>query len=164
MLRHILGSRWTIQILATISMIVTGCGGSTAIGGTDTTTGGQSPAEAAAAEAAADPKLEEAKQRCEQEIEKSNLQPPDTLASIQVHACIYAVREEIAKCTKGPKRDLVIKIVADKTGEVLNAFPVGDTADCPEATCVAEVIKEITFPKFKGQTQQIIKYPFTLGE
>ena len=58
----------------------------------------------------------------------------------------------------------IIKIVVEKTGQVSNAFPIGDTADSTDAKCVAEIVKNVTFPKFKGKNQQILKYPFTLGE
>ena len=57
-----------------------------------------------------------------------------------------------------------MKIIIEKSGNVINAFPVGDAADCPEAVCVADAVKKAVFPKFKGQTQQVIKYPFVLGE
>ncbi len=164
MLKWVIESGRIARILVVFSIISIGCGGSSAAGNGGTDAYDQSPAEAAVAEAQSDPKLEEAKNRCDQEIKKSELQPPDTLTTIQVHACIYAIKPEIAKCTTGPKREVTLKIVVEKTGDVSNAFPIGDTADCPEAKCIADAVKGIAFPKFKAQNQQIIKYPFTLGE
>ncbi len=147
-----------------IAVLFLGCGGAAASGGKESSASSTDPGEAAAVEAAEDPKVKEAKDRCDAEIKQSDLQPPDQLSKMMVHACIYAVRPEAAKCTRGPKREIVVKIVVDKTGEVSNAFAIGDTADGLEAKCVAEVIKGVTFPKFKALTQQILKYPFVLGK
>lgn len=111
-----------------------------------------------------DPKVAEAKERCDEEIRRSEIQPPDQLKSIQIRACMYAAKQEVAKCHTVGKRELILRIVVDKSGQVTNAFAVGDTADCPEAQCVADVVMGIRLPRFKGRQQQIIKYPFTLGE
>ncbi len=163
MLRSVLGSFGFIHCCVWISLLATGCGGASASGGGDSVSAND-PGAAAAAQAAEDPKVTEAGERCESEKKKSELQPPDQLAPIMVHACIYAVRPEVAECTKGPKREVVVKIIVEKTGEVSNAFPIGDSADTMEAKCVAEAVKGVLFPKFKGMTQQVLKYPFTLGE
>ncbi|MCP4674876.1 MAG: hypothetical protein GY854_05080 [Deltaproteobacteria bacterium] len=162
--RPFFGAIGTILGLVWIAVLFLGCGGATASGGNDPAASSGDPGETAAAEAAEDPKVKEARERCDAEITQSDLQPPDQLSKLMVHACIYATRPEVAKCTRGPKREIVIKIVVEKTGEVSNAFAVGDTADGLEAKCVAEVVGDITFPKFKGLTQQILKYPFTLGK
>lgn len=151
----------SVLLLAAISFLGGGCGGAAASAGEAEAS---SPGAAAEAKATEDPKVAEARTRCEQEIQKAELQPPDRLAAVQVHACIWAKRPAFASCSKGVKKEIVIKIVVEKTGVVSNAFPVGDTADCPEAKCVAEAVKQVVFPKFKGILQDIIKYPFTVGE
>lgn len=117
----------------------------------------------AAAKAQSDPKVAEAAQRCAMEIEQAEMQPPDQLSKLQIAACMYASTPEVQKCSKDAPVEIVLKVVVNKDGSVANAFPVGDSADSPEAGCVAEVIKGVKFPKFKGLTQQNIKYPFTVG-
>jgi hypothetical protein len=145
-----------------VSMAVAGCGGAVAAsGGSQLAREGQTPEVQRANE---DPKVKEASIRCAKEIKDTDLQPPDSLEPIQVHACLYSIKPKIAACSQGIKRDVTLKIIIEKTGKVLNAFSIGDTADCPEAKCVADAVKEVVFPKFKGQTQQVIKYPFALGE
>lgn len=117
----------------------------------------------AVAKAQSDPKVAEAEQRCAMEIEQAKLQPPDQLSKIQIAACMFAATPKVQACAKDAPVEVVLKVVINKDGSVANAFPVGDSADSPEAGCVAEVIKGVVFPLFKGQTQQNIKYPFTVG-
>lgn len=150
------------RYLTPILLVAAGCGGASTAGG-----GAQPAREARAAEvkkAEEDPKVKEASDRCAKEIKESEMQPPDALEAIQVHACMYSIKAKVAACSGGIKREVTLKIIIEKTGKVLNAFPVGGTADCPEAKCIADAVKEVAFPKFKGQTQQVIKYPFVLGE
>ena len=153
-----------ITLLSFLSMSAINCAGTSQSSSKSGDSASLPPSEKAQAEAQQDPKVEEAKTRCESEIKKSELQPGDALVPIQVHACLYAIKPDVAACTSGPKREVVIKIIVEKTGVVSNAFPVGDTADSSDAKCVAEAVKKATFPKFKGSAQQMLKYPFTLGE
>jgi hypothetical protein len=113
---------------------------------------------------AVDEQAQQAQKKCEAEIEKATLQPPDSLAAVQVHACLIGARPEWSKCDKGVARELTLKIIVEKTGAVSSAFPVGDGADCPEAKCVADAVSAVKFPQFKGTTQQTLKYPFKLGQ
>ena len=162
MLKPVLCLRNVFLSLSTLSMIATGCGGVSTNSDGDQPRRGDHSAEVAKAKE--DPKVAQASNRCQKEIRESELQPPDLLAPIQIHACLYAIRPQIAACSQGVKRDITLKVIIEKTGEVANAFPIGDTADCPEARCVEQAVKEVKFPKFKGLLQQVIKYPFTLGE
>ncbi len=163
MIKAILRSICTALTIGSAVIFVLSCGSAQNQAGTSETGGGEKTA-ADNEQPADDPKVGEASTRCTKEIDASEIQPPDQLASIQVHACLYAVRPKIAACAKGYKRDVVIQIIVEKTGTVLNAFPKGDTADSPEAKCVAGIVKDVTFPKFKGKMQQVIKYPFVVGE
>ncbi len=117
----------------------------------------------AQAQAQVDPKISEAQLRCAKEIEQAELQPPDQLSKIQIAACMYASTDKAQKCFRDAPKEVVVKVVINKDGTVANAFPIGDSADSPEAGCVADVVKSVTFPKFKGQPQQNIKYPFNVG-
>lgn len=145
-----------------VCLVVVGCGGaSQSESSADSRYAGDSTSENVAL--VDTPKVIEAAKRCEQERKDAELQPPDALAPIQVHACIYAKRTTVDGCHKGPERKITLKIIVEKDGTVSNVFPIGDTADSPEAKCVAEVVKTIAFPRFKGQMQQVLKYPFTVG-
>ncbi|MCU0665379.1 MAG: hypothetical protein MUC50_24020 [Myxococcota bacterium] len=139
---------------------VLGCGGAKA----------NAPAEddplaqvAAAAAKSDDPKVMEALDRCDKEIAAAELQPPDALSEIQIKACLYALNGQTAPCGKGPKKQLAIKVVIEKTGAVSNAFAVGDGSDSPEAACVIEVVKAGRFPKFKLIDPAVVKFAFTVG-
>lgn len=149
--------------LALFCILLADCGGASVNGGS-----GDIADKAGASAQANSPeetqKVAEARNRCQKEIEKSELQPPDHLAPIQIHACIYSKRSDVGGCYAGPTRTITLKIIVEKDGKVSNVFPVGDHADNPEAKCVADIVQSIGFPKFKGQTQQVIKYPFNLGQ
>jgi hypothetical protein len=108
------------------------------------------------------PKVVEAKARCEKEIEQSQTEAQEKLSSIQVHACMFALRPEMAPCVKGPRTEVTLKVIIGSDGSVVSVFPIGDTADTPAAKCAAEVVGPASFPQFSGTDQQIIKYPFTL--
>lgn len=146
-----------------IALLLFGCGGAAASGsGGDSTDvdghGGSS--------APVDKEAEQAQAFCEHAVKKSVLQPPDALSRKQIMACLTAVRPALNKdCSKGIGREVVLKLVIDKSGDVVEAFPVGDAADSPQAACVADIVKQVKFPMFKGSAQQVIeKYPFKLGE
>ena len=103
---------------------------------------------------------------CEHSVAESALQPPDALSRKQIQACLLAIRPKLnAQCGKGVPREIVLKIIVNKTGAVGDAFAVGAGADSPEATCAAGLVKSVVFPQFKGSTQQLIeKYPFNIGQ
>lgn len=113
---------------------------------------------------AKDPKVKEARERCDAEIRKSTETPQAKLTPIQVKACMYAAKPQIAVCSQGPSIEVVLKVILSNKGKVINAFPIGDTADTPAALCVADTIKQATFPAFTGAQQQTLKYPFRLGD
>ncbi len=149
---------------ATIAILICGCGGTpTTSAGTGTITDGDAPV---ATPAPVDKKAEQAKAYCENEIEKSINQPPDTLSKKQIMACFTAIRSELAhKCRRTSDREIVLKVVVDKTGSISDAFAVGASADFPEAECVCERVKEVKMPQFKGVGQQVIeKFPFKLAQ
>ncbi len=112
-----------------------------------------------------DETAEQAKKYCDNEVEKSDTQPPDSLNRKQIQACLTSIRPILnAKCAKGVEKEIVLKVIIEKTGSVSGAFAVGDSADCPEAACVSEQVTKVVFPKFKAKQQQVIeKYPFKLG-
>jgi len=156
---RVFGAGFTI---CAIALLAQACGGAAAGGPSETISEGGAPGPAAAP---ASPKEEQAQKFCANAVEKAALQPPDTLSRKQIQACLIGAMPEIRTCGKGVKREVVLKIVLDKSGAVGNAFPVGDAADSPEATCVAEKVSAVKFPQFKGAAQQVIeKYPFELGE
>jgi hypothetical protein len=145
-----------------LSLALVGCGGSSATAagpseGDDIDDGGGAPLPA-------DPQAEQAARFCEHAISRSEVQPPDSLDRKQIAACLTAIKPRMQqKCSKGIAREVVLKIIVEKTGEVSDAFGLGDGADSPEASCVAELVKGVRFPQFKGAAQQVIsKYPFTL--
>jgi hypothetical protein len=138
-----------------------GCGGPSAVGA-ETETGGTG----ANAGLPKDAQAEAAQTFCAHDIKAAELQPPDALTRKQIMACITAIRPQLkAQCAKSAPRDIVLKIVIEKTGKVLEAFAIGDGADSPEATCAAGLVKAVQFPQFKGAPQQVIqKYPMSVGK
>ena len=144
----------------TIICLFIACGGAGASGGGGPSEGGGDPTEGGAV----DEQAQQAQKKCESGIEKAVLQPPDALEKVHVHACLIGVRPDWAKCSKGVARELTLKIIVEKTGEVSSAFAVGEGADSPEAGCVAEVVQGVKFPQFKAAPQQTLKYPFKLGQ
>jgi hypothetical protein len=159
---------FTLVVIAFAFAFAFGCGGATVAPkgeeSTPSSTKAKKAKKAKKVKEVDDPKVDEARDRCEKEIETSELQPPDLLGKMQIHSCLYAIRPQIAECSKGVEREVIIKMMIEKDGHISNTFATGDTSDSPEAQCVAKIVKEVTFPKFKGQTQQIVKYPFKLGE
>jgi hypothetical protein len=150
----------SIGLCCATALLWAACGGASASG-----SGGSGPGAAApTGEGAVDEQAEQAAKKCASEIEKAVLQPPDALAKVQVNACLIGARPEWSKCGKGVARDLTLKIIVEKTGDVSSAFAVGEGADGPEAACVAEVVTGVKFPQFKGTAQQTLKYPFTLAQ
>ncbi len=147
------------------ALILSGCGGASAPASVGPDEGNDVVASAVnKGDLPDDPQAEQATKYCEHSINKSVNQPPDSLDRKQIQACLTAIRPQMkAKCSKGIKRSLVLKIIVEKTGTVGDAFALGDGADSPEASCVAEMVKEVKFPQFKGSAQQVIqKYPFEL--
>ncbi len=154
-------SVWVVTGIFVLALSTLACGGAATgnFGISGETSGeGESMGDAATA----NPKAQEAKQRCEQEIEKAKTKPETKLSAIQVRACLYALKPQIDACAKGPKVEVITKLVVSASGAVVNAFPIGDTADTDAAKCVAEVVLQAVFPRFTGAEQQVIKYPFTL--
>ena len=153
----------TFVIQGLIALLLFGCGGAAASGsgGDSADVGGHG-----GSSAPVDKEAEQAQAFCEHAVNKSIIQPPDALSRKQIMACLTALRPALNKdCSKGIGREVVLKLVIDKTGDVVEAFPVGDAADSPQATCVADIVKQVKFPMFKGSAQQVIeKYPFKLGE
>jgi hypothetical protein len=149
-------------ILSAMLFLAPGCGGASEGAGFEELDLGDTPG---AATTPASPKEQQAKAYCDNEVERATLQPPDILSRKQIQACLIGQMPQIRTCGKGVKREVVLKIVIDKSGEVANAFPVGDAADSPEAACVAEKVTGLKFPQFKATAQQVIeKYPFEIGE
>lgn len=149
-------------LLGALLCLSSGCGGATEGAGFDELDPGDAPG---AATTPASPQEQQAKKYCDNEVDKAALQPPDALSRKQIQACLIGLTPQVRTCGKGVKREVVLKIVVDKSGAVANAFPVGDAADSPEATCVADKVKGLKFPQFKGSAQQVIeKYPFEIGE
>jgi hypothetical protein len=144
-------------------LLLSGCGGAAASGSGEGSSDGDKPG---GSSVPADEEAEQAQAFCEHAVAKSINQPPDALSRKQIMACLTAVRPALNKdCSKGIGREVVLKLVIDKSGDVIDAFPVGDAADSPQAGCVAEIVKQVKFPMFKGSSQQVIeKYPFKLGE
>lgn len=118
---------------------------------------------AAAAAQSDDPKVREALSRCDQEVATAELQPPDTLSAVQIKACLYALNGQTAQCGKAQKKQIALKVIIEKTGQVSNAFAVGDGSDSPEAACVINVVKRGKFPKFKVVDPAVVKFAFTVG-
>jgi hypothetical protein len=114
--------------------------------------------------AVSDSQAEQAALFCSHEIKKSDLQPPDMLNKKQINSCLIAIRPQIQQeCSKGVAKEIIVKIILDKSGTVKGAFSVGDSADSAEANCIVSKVKEVVFPKFKAVNQQIIeKYPFKI--
>jgi hypothetical protein len=154
------GSISTIGLCAALALLLAACGGASASGSGGSGPGGAAPG----GEGAVDEQAEQAAKKCQSEIEKAVLQPPDALSKVQVNACLIGARPEWSKCSKGIARDLTLKIIVEKTGEVSSAFAVGEGADGPEAACVGEVVSGVAFPVFKGSPQQTLKYPFKIGQ
>jgi len=150
---------------ASISLMAWGCGGSqegsafSPSEGDDVTSSGSG-----AASLPKDPQAEAAAKYCAHAIEKAETQPPDALDRKKIQACLTAIRPQMkAKCSKGVDREIILKIIVEKTGAVSDAFAIGDGADSPEAACVSEMVKAVQFPKFKASAQQVIKkYPFKI--
>ncbi len=144
-------------------MLLFGCGGAAASGSGGGSSDGDEPG---GSSAPVDKEAEQAEAFCEHAVKKSINQPPDALSRKQIMACLTAVRPALDKdCSKGIGRKVVLKLVIDKSGDVVDAFPVGDAADSPQAACVADIVRQVKFPRFKGSAQQVIeKYPFKLGE
>lgn len=152
---------------ASISLMAWGCGGSqegsafTPSEGDDVTSSGSGSGSASLPN---DPQAEAAAKYCAHAIEKAETQPPDALDRKKIQACLTAIRPQMkAKCSKGVDREVILKIIVDKSGAVSDAFAIGDGADSPEAACVSEMVKAVQFPKFKASAQQVIKkYPFNI--
>ena len=138
-----------------------GCGGAAAAGG-----GGGFEGSGGEMNLPPDALADSARVYCEHDVKESVIQPPDALSRKQIQACLTAIRPRLnAECGKGVPREIILKIVVNKTGAVGEAFAVGDGADSPEATCAAGIVKGVVFPQFKGSQQQLIeKYPFTIGK
>ena len=153
----------TFVIPGLTALLLFGCGGAAASGSGGVSSDGDKPG---GSSAPADKEAEQAQAFCEHAVTKSINQPPDALSRKQIMACLTAVRPALNKdCSRGIGREVVLKLVIDKSGEVIDAFPVGDAADSPQAACVADIVKNVKFPMFKGSSQQVIeKYPFKLGE
>jgi hypothetical protein len=145
----------------TIACLLIACGGAAASGAGGASEGGEG---GPGGGGAVDEQAAQAQKKCESEIEKAVLQPPDALEKVHVHACLIGARPEWSKCGKGVAREITLKIIVEKTGEVSSAFAVGEGADGPEASCVAEVVQGVKFPQFKASPQQTLKYPFKLGQ
>lgn len=137
-----------------------GCGGAAA--GSEGAGAGSKPG----TEEPKDAQAEAARQFCEHDVKAAGLQPPDSLSRKQIVACITALRPKInAECAKSAPREVLLKIVIDRSGAVAEAFPIGDAADSPEAACAAGIVRTAVFPHFKGAPQQVIqKYPLTIGK
>lgn len=157
-MRRIVRSVVSAATACTVACLLIACGGAGASGAGGSSGGGGGPGEGGAV----DEQASQAQKKCEAEIEKATLQPPDALEKIHVHACLIGVRPEWSKCGKGVARELTLKIIVEKTGDVSSAFAVGEGADYPEAACVAEVVTGVKFPQFKAAPQQTLKYPFKL--
>ena len=144
-------------------LLLAGCGGAAASGSGGVSSDGDG---LGGGSAPVDKEAEQAQAFCEHAVAKSVNQPPDALSRKQIMACLTAARPALNKdCSKGIGREVVLKLVIDKSGDVIDAFPVGAAADSPQAGCVAEIVKQVKFPMFKGSSQQVIeKYPFKLGE
>jgi len=141
--------------------LAAGCGGASAKSGDiEPGTGG------ANAGLPKDEQAESARGFCEHDVKAAELQPPDALSRKQIMACITALRPQIKNdCAKNAPRDITLKIIIDKSGKVTEAFPIGDGADSPEASCAAGIVKTAVFPAFKGALQQVIqKYPLSVGK
>ncbi|MCK9523263.1 MAG: hypothetical protein M0R76_09500 [Proteobacteria bacterium] len=102
---------------------------------------------------------------CAREIEKTAEAPVEQLERKQIGACLIALRPEIlTDCAQETSRDVFIKIIIASSGEVTNAFAVGDAADTPEAACVVEKVKGVRFPAFSATPQKVVeKFPFKLA-
>ena len=149
---------------ACLSLIAWSCGGSQGGSSFAPSEGDDVKAVGGSDSAPKDPQAEAATNYCEHAIEKAKTQPPDALDRKKIQACLTAIRPQIkAKCSKGVDREVVLKIIVEKSGAVSDAFAIGDGADSPEATCVSELVKEVKFPQFKASAQQVIKkYPFKI--
>lgn len=162
-----------------VSWILMGCGaaepGLQSIAATSNAPGTSATATAAssdgtksnlvpAIDAEPDEKAAQAKLYCEHEIKKGEKSPFDLLGKKQISSCLIALRPSIRqKCSKGVKKQVILKIIVGKDGAVLGAFPVGEHSDSVEAGCVADQVKPTIFPKFTGKEQQVIdKYPFEI--
>jgi len=159
-MRSVVRTVVTAVFAGIVTCLIIACGGASASGAGGSSASGGGPGGGGAVDEQAD----QAQKKCDSEIEKAVLQPPDTLEKVHVHACLIGARPEWAKCGKGVARELTVKIIVEKTGQVSSAFPIGEGADSPEATCVAEVVQKVKFPQFKAAAQQTLKYPFKLGE
>jgi len=159
--RSVFASRSAYIVVAVAALVAApGCGGKAGAGGASSSGG------ASGVDLPPDPTADAARNYCEHAVAEAVLQPPDALSRKQIQACLTALRPRLnGECGKGAPREIVLKIVVDKSGAVSDAFGVGDGADSPEAACAAEIVKTALFPQFKGTAQQVIeKYPFTLGK
>lgn len=101
---------------------------------------------------------------CEHEVKKSLETPLEGLTRKHISACMMSMRPVLSKeCASDIKKEITLKIIIASDGSVTGCFATGASADFPEAQCVSEKVKEITFPAFVGEEPLIIeKYPCTL--
>jgi len=111
-----------------------------------------------------DPVAKQAAAFCNHAVEDSVMQPLDQLDKKHISACLIAIRPAInQECGKGAAKEIILKIIVDKSGEVTGAFPIGNGADSPEAACITNKVKAVKFPRFIAVPQQVIeKYPFKI--
>ncbi|MBN2529501.1 MAG: hypothetical protein JXR76_24145 [Deltaproteobacteria bacterium] len=148
-----------------IMLCLSGCGGAAAVG-EDVIQSGNAGSTSMSSKP--DKKAEEAGKYCAHEIETAKNTPNELLNKKQIGGCLLALRPQIrTDCAKnlppGGKKEVVLKIIIGKDGNVVGVFPIGDNADSAEATCVAGKVKPVSFPQFTAKDQQVVeKYPFSV--
>lgn len=88
---------------------------------------------------------------------------PSALPQNKVKAIMAGLADDLGVCYQqfGTTGNVPADIVVDPSGKVKHAKVVGNLADTPAAQCVERLIKDLTFPKFRGDAVRL-QWPLSL--
>ena len=102
---------------------------------------------------------------CPQNRPKEDKGPklPATLPQTKVKALMELVAHDIKSCYErfGKSGDVPTDVVVNKSGKIKSVKVVGKLAGTPTAACIERLVKNVTFPEFRGQDAKL-QWPFSL--